>query len=176
MKIAKIKISGIASLLMNRMPQAATTKVVRKKTDVINPQEDAMKKAYHDKDLGYYLPSDIIEGCLREAGKNIKAGRGTLKKTVLSSIFCKDEKVKLNYEKDSVDSRFSVHPSTGNGVMCNRMRFDGWNIEFQLDFDDDRVDPSTLEELIKEAGKVVGMGSYRPKFGRYKLDKFELLL
>jgi len=174
MSIAKVKISGTASLLMNRMPQATAEKVVKKKTDVIDPKQDALKKAYHDEKLGFYLPSDTIEGCLREAGKNIKAGRGTLKKTVLASVFCKTDKVKLDYRNNEVDSRFSIHPSTGNGVMCNRMRFDGWKAEFELEFDADRVDVKTLEELIIEGGKVIGMGSYRPKFGRYKLDEFKV--
>lgn len=175
MKNVKVKIFGTASLLMNRMPQATAEKVIKKKTDVINPLEDATKKAYHDEENGFYLPSDMIEGCLREAGKNIKSGRGTLKKIVLASIFCKTEKVKLKCEKKGVDSRFSIHPSTGNGVMCNRMRFDGWSVEFELEFDEERVDPKTLEELIIEGGKVIGMGSYRPKFGRFKLDEFKLI-
>lgn len=175
MKTVKVKISGTASLLMNRMPQATAEKVIKKKNDVIVPQEDAMKKAFHDSELGFYLPSDMVEGCLREAGKNIKSGRGTLKKTVLASVFCKSEKIKLEYEKKSVDSRFSIHPSTRNGVMCNRMRFDDWSVEFELEFDDERVDAANLKELLVEGGKVIGMGSYRPKFGRYKLDKFEIV-
>lgn len=171
---AHVKIVGKAPLLMNRRPmEDADTDKVKKKGETIDPKEDAEKKAYLDPNIGYYVPSGMIEASLREAGKNIKKGRGSMRKTVESSVFSEQEKIPLNRKDyDAIDKRFGTHPSTGNGILISRIRFDRWQLEFDLNFNETRVDEKTLKAIIEEAGAFNGIGSYKPKFGRFDLVEF----
>lgn len=176
MKKVKIKITSTSPLLMNNRPMEETSnEKVKKKGDVYDPIAEAEKKAHFDKEIGYYIPSDMIEGSLREGAKNVSKGRGNYKKTILSSVFSENDKIPLNRKDyDTIDKRWGTHPSTGNGILVSRVRFDKWETEFELSFDENRVDSKTLKAIIVEAGEVIGIGSYRPKFGRYKLEKFEI--
>lgn len=174
MRTATVKIKSKAPLLMNRRPLEEET-TVKKKGQPFDPKEDAEKKSYFDDKLGYYIPSDMIEGVLREAGKNIKNGRASYKKAVMCSVFCSQEKIPLNRKDyDEIDKRFGTHPSTGNGVLVARVRFDEWTLSFDLNFDDTRVDDAVLRALLEEAGAVVGIGSYKPKFGRFEVLEFKV--
>lgn len=173
MQKVRIKIESNAPLLMNKWPLPEPG-AVKKKGEIPEPKEDAEKKSHFDPKLGYYVPNDVIEGSLREAGKNIKSGRSSLKKTVQSSVFVPQEKIYLDRKDyDMIDSRYGRHPSTGNGILVSRVRFDKWALSFEVEFDEARISKNTLKALVEEAGAVIGIGSYRPKFGRFKLVEFE---
>jgi hypothetical protein len=53
----------------------------------------------------------------------------------------------------------------------------GWQINFSLRCDSSQVELSVLEDMIRAAGRYIGMGSWRPanggRFGRFTLDAFE---
>ena len=53
----------------------------------------------------------------------------------------------------------------------------GWQINFSLRCDSSQVELSVLEDMIRAAGRYIGMGSWRPanggRFGRFTLDTFE---
>lgn len=180
MKTASVTIQGVASLLMNRRPmeEEGAAPKVKKKGQPMDHTADAEKKSYFDEKIGYYVPSDMIEGVLREAGKNLKAGRGNLKNTVLAAVFCGEEMVPLGRKDrkdyDKLDQRWTTHPSTKNSVLTSRIRFDKWKLTFTINFDESRIDENTLKALIEEAGIAKGIGSYKPKFGRFKLVEFEV--
>jgi hypothetical protein len=53
----------------------------------------------------------------------------------------------------------------------------GWQINFSLRCDSSQVELSVLEDMIRAAGKYIGMGSWRPanggRFGRFALESFQ---
>ena len=177
MKEVRVTISGTSPLLMNRRPPQDPNEVkVKKNEKTIDSSADAINKSHWDEKLGFYIPSDMIEAAFREAGKGFKIGRGTAKKAVAYSIFVQEEKVPLNKKKpDSIDTRWGTHPSTGNSVAVNRVRFDSWDASFTLQVDEERLDLKTVEAMLSEAGKIVAIGSYRPKFGRFAVKSFEVV-
>jgi len=176
MKKVKVQLVSIAPMLMNKRQMISEeAALAKKKSDVIDPKVDAENKSHHDPKIGYYIASDQIEGCMREAGKNLKKGRGSLKKTILSSVFCDDEKIPLGRKDyDEIDRRFCTLPSTGAGVLINRVRFNSWKAKFVLTFDETRISEKEVKACLEEAGAVTGVGSYRPKFGRFKIESFEV--
>jgi hypothetical protein len=176
MRSVKVKIVGTSPLMMNRRPLDENEgEKVKKKGVTMDPVEDAERKSWNDPKIGYYIPSDMIEGCLREAGKNFKSGRGSLKNTILASVFCADEKVSLGRKDyDEVDKRWGTHPSTGNSVLTSRVKFNKWEATFTINYDESKIDDKTMKGLLEEAGTCKGIGSYRPKFGRFKVAKYEV--
>lgn len=167
MEKVKIKIKGVAPLLMNRYANEIKS---QKKIDIFDVNEEVKKACYYDEKMGYYAPSSWIEGAIREAAKSFKAkGKQTLKNTVIATVFCDKEKIPLNKKYDEIDSRFARIQR--QGIVKSRPKWNTWELEFILNFDADRVSKETLLEIIAEAGEVKGIGDYRPKFGRFEIMK-----
>lgn len=59
-------------------------------------------------------------------------------------------------------------------VMRYRPQLDTWALEFTLSILDDELHSSVVFEILQDAGKRVGIGDYRPKFGRFQVVKWEL--
>jgi hypothetical protein len=52
----------------------------------------------------------------------------------------------------------------------------GWTATIQLQVNlPEYVSPTLLNEVITQAGKLIGVGDFRPTFGRFQIVKFELL-
>ena len=175
MQKAKVKIKGIAPLLMNRfaMEKPEDTKAKRR-DEQYDVKEEAEKALYKDDKIGCYAPSVWIEASLREAGKEFKSakGRGTQKATILSSVFIDPEKIPLNKKTyDELDVRPVVIQR--NRVVKGRPKFNSWELEFTINFNEDRIKKDTLKQILEEAGVSKGIGDYRPKFGRFEVVKFE---
>jgi hypothetical protein len=45
-------------------------------------------------------------------------------------------------------------------------------LEFTIKYDAERIGKDTLKQILEEAGATKGIGDYRPKFGRFKVERF----
>lgn len=61
------------------------------------------------------------------------------------------------------------------GVAVNRARvmrmrpiFKEWQVTIEVNYDDEQINPSTLDIWGKIAGDVIGVGDWRPKYGRFE--------
>jgi hypothetical protein len=54
-----------------------------------------------------------------------------------------------------------------NKVMRTRPVFREWASEISVDFMPGQLNRSEVEEMVRTAGTVVGIGDWRPKFGRF---------
>lgn len=174
MEQAKVKIVGVAPLLMNKfaMEKPDDTKAKRR-DEQYSVEKDAEKALYKDDKIGCYAPSSWIEACLRDTAKEFKGkGRGTLKATILSSVFVDPDKIPLNKTTyDEIDVRPVVIQR--NRVVKGRPKFNSWELEFTVIFDEKRVKKETVKQILEEAGATKGIGDYRPKFGRFRIESFE---
>ncbi len=64
-----------------------------------------------------------------------------------------------------------------NAITRSRPAFkDGWKATFILMVNlPEYVSPSALNETITQAGKLIGLGDFRPSFGRFVISHFEVL-
>jgi hypothetical protein len=51
-----------------------------------------------------------------------------------------------------------------------RPKFDKWSLSFTVLYDPSIVDENELIEAIKKAGSQAGLGDWRPRYGRFKID------
>ena len=42
-----------------------------------------------------------------------------------------------------------------------------WSVTYQVTVDDDRISVDSLERIIGAAGRFEGLGTWRPRFGRF---------
>ncbi len=172
MKIAKVRIKGTSSLLLHRFSMEPTDN--SKKDNQYNAEDEVKKHNYFDEEIGCYVPSTQIEASMREAGKNFKNGRASCKALVESSVFCEEEKIPLNKrEPDEVDTRPVC--IMRNKIIRHRPKYVNWQLTFHLRFDSDRLTAEKVKNILAEAGAVKGIGDYRPKFGRFTVEEFEVL-
>ena len=177
MKRAKVRIVGIAPLLMNRfaIETMDDDTNAKRKDQKYDPQTDAERAAYKDEKIGYYIPSSHVEGALKKAGSDFKSkGMKTYKDVVQASVFVEEEMLPLNRnEWDEIDRR-AAKVQTARIVRA-RPRFNKWALSFTLSFDDERITPDVLKQILSEAGATRGVGDYRPKFGRFKVAEFDVV-
>ena len=57
--------------------------------------------------------------------------------------------------------------------MRTRPKFTEWSCEFELEVDEDTCDLGEVRQWLEMAGKSVGLGDYRPIYGRFKVVEFK---
>lgn len=129
---------------------------------------------YHDEELGPYLPALNIEGCIAEAGKIHRLG-----KTIKQAVQVVTDRAKLEYdgprqkEKLWKAERFADVRGVsvqGKKVMRCRPIFLSWAAEFEVEYMEDVLDRGDLIRVVEEAGRRIGVGTYRPRFGRFGVE------
>lgn len=184
MKMYEIKIKSACAMLHHGSQAVGMEKSTGKKKGgeaLLGDENEWKKTIYFKKDIGVYLPAMAIEACLVNASKQFKiTGRQTATKYVKSGIFCTDEYLQflvdgkpimsLDDPRIIIDKRTVKNPSTKGRNVRYRAKFDKWESNFRIIVNsDDYLSKDILEEILGYAGNFVGVGDYRPRFGRFKL-------
>lgn len=191
MKTLKTTWTGIRPLVMHnglladptnpytRRIKEICAKGSKKLTDADYEERDRLEwegGLYWDDDDGLIIPSDNIERCIQLGAQKSRVG-----KDVQAAVFCVEPHTKLDYEgpitKDKLfnaDGRFilrkGVKVQTSRIIRIRPMIPTGWKLSFELEFDDTIVNPKTLAKAMQDAGALIGLGDWRPKFGRFMVE------
>lgn len=147
----------------------------RKKTEDDHAEAGRLEHAgglYIDGDLGPYVPGTNVEATLFRAASRFK------KMTALRSAMLIPEEVNpLIYRgprdigglwKDkSFVHRASVKVGTAR-VIRTRPIFHTWGLTVTGSLNTDEIDPDAFEQIVSTAGSLVGLGDWRPRFGRFE--------
>ncbi len=182
----EVTINGTAPILLHNGqlddPLNAHTKALkevsskRKKTNEDHAEMSRLEwigSLYVDGDGYVAIPDSVIESSVIGGAK--KSELGTAFK---SAVFCKDTSYRLEYggRRKALelwgDEKFRDVRGVRVGqsrVMRTRPRFDQWSLSFTMLFDDEQVNKSDVVKAIEDAGRMVGIGDFRPKFGRFEV-------
>jgi hypothetical protein len=65
-----------------------------------------------------------------------------------------------------------VPPKTGALIWkCRAMIPSGWAVSFTLNYDENMITKSALIDIAANAGALVGVGGWRPRFGRFTTEE-----
>lgn len=187
MEVISVSIKSLGPMLMHscrlanpldpitKAHKALTGK--RKKTDedqLAIAKSEWMASAYFEDDVGVYIPGVNVESCLFEAAKLRKLG-----KIAKRAIFVNEDKIKLEYqgpktlEKLFEDPRFvdarPVKVSTAR-LIRYRPKFDNWSARFDITFNSEQINRSELIDVMNDAGSLIGLGDFRPRFGKFEVE------
>lgn len=161
--------------------KAVTSDKQRKKTE-----EGIIEMGRIEYEAGLYLdskgkvilPSRVLEAHLAEGARKTKEG-----KTALAGMFVDTDGV-LEYEGgplsvakllDSPDHRLTVAVRIGQvKVMRVRPLFKDWSATFEVSVLEEMAGTSTLKTWLTNGGNFVGLGDWRPRYGRYEVRKIEV--
>ena len=183
----RVCITGVGPLLMHsnrgvdpRHPLVKEVKAITGKRTKTEEDLDAISRLewelglYHDEKLGPYLPSFMILAALRDGAKKTRQG-----KLVVEAVWMDDQMVRLDYDGPRdvnglySDGRFyDLRPVRVQQSTVNRARpiFATWGAEFTLFFDSEALDGGDLINIIETTGRRVGLGDYRPIYGRFAAE------
>jgi hypothetical protein len=174
MKTYNITIKGTAPLLMNKAPDFDVQDTERKGEGKDSPDK-CEGKLYKNEEEKIVQPSVMIEQAMNKTASSFKqkgAGKKTYKELFIGSVFVKPDYIIHKKPKWEVH-KTSVKIGAGNRVARFRPLFKEWELDFQIEVMDDRIEEQTLKAVLDEAGRTKGIGDWRPRFGRFIVTKFQ---
>lgn len=179
------RIKGIAPLLIN----SPTERALRSIEDGIGGgrqsgeerAKEAYEKLHRTEDGECAITAEMIKGCLLGGSSmaNLKVGRRALSQFLKATVFIDPPKISLGKkEPDVIDKRWGRIPPgpRGNAVIIYRPAFkEGWEAEFTFVVSDSRREATQIKQAFDEGGLLVGIGSGRPDYGRFKITKWEVI-
>lgn len=118
-----------------------------------------------------HIPTWNLIRCLQDAARMHRLG-----KSIERGLVPVDDETPLVYDgpRDAdemwKESRFASRKGVGVGqkrVVRTRPCFTGWKLEAELELELQIMDPGVVNAIAKEAGRFIGIGDARPRFGRF---------
>lgn len=186
-------VTGIAPLIQHKFPMPEfeqLTKGGNRSTGAKDYTNEWREYLYFDADGQIYQPSVHFEAAMTKAAVSYKVTgkRGkTYKDLVSSSVVVDPERIphvghtytpELMLDLDADKPLYlDMRPVIVQRARVVRIRpvfKEGWELSFEIQVLDDEIQPSLLQDILALAGKSVGIGDYRPKFGRFQVTRFEV--
>jgi hypothetical protein len=180
MKTFAVEIVGSApGLLMHKFDVEAEAdvqaKVKKRARKDDTPEAQAERGAYRMEDGTLFQPAEhIYQALCRAASLFQVAGQGkkTYKDAIKGNVLVEPACIPHGATDYSIDSR-RVRIQRGMAIR-SRPHLPTWSLAFTLQLiDDDAVPGEVLNSILVAAGQSVGIGDYRPRFGRFIVTKFK---
>lgn len=185
MKKLHIELKGLNTLMMHSPktvnplhPLAIAMKQIqskRKKTE-----EDYLRLSeleweaglYYDETNGLHIPVECLQRTLVNGAKMFKAGKDIERHCQFSGAVAPlDIGVPFDFEKMRHDMKYyDVRPVAVQRSRVNRTRprFDVWRCEFDILFDEERIDVDVIARAFENAGQYIGLCEARTLgYGRF---------
>ena len=142
-------------------------------TEMAIQKSEFMAGLYIDAD-GPYLPGNNLHAAIHAASKAFKLGV-----KVNAALMIAEDRARLEYEgpRDAeglyADRRFvdvrGIRLTGNKRLMRCRPVFNDWKASFTIAFFPDQISKAQIEKCLHHAGRIVGIGDYRPRFGRFSV-------
>jgi len=119
------------------------------------------------------IPGEMIEATITKAAGERRKGT-----TVSAGLYCPGAfLIKYDGPRD-VEQLWTLEEFREvrivrigkNRVVRTRPRFDNWSVEVTVMHRPDMLSANDVRELIELAGDLKGLGDWRPKYGRFRVD------
>lgn len=178
--IAEVTIQGSADLLFHRWNcDAVAEKSKAKKGSAAKMSDNIESFVYRNEKNELCVPGEYLRMSIIAAAKFRQDPRSPRKSaadlfkaavlslTPLASLGAKD----WDYE-----DRRRVCIQRNSITRCRPAMKSGWRVKIQLQCNlPEYVSPEILNEVIAQAGKLIGIGDFRPTFGRFQIVGFKVL-
>lgn len=182
----QFKLTGTAPLLMHNEqlanplnPVARELSKIAKKRNKTEADYELLAKMefkgglYFDDEIGPYVPGTWVDKTLEVAGKREKLGS-----TMKAYARCVEDRMPLEYDGPRTidkmwDKGFYDMRCVGvqqRKTLRTRPCFKDWSITTTILYDESALDRDQIIRTLERSGLAVGLGDYRPRFGRFTLE------
>lgn len=177
---ALVRVRGTAALLFHRWNnESVAEKAAAAKGSKAKKTDDVESYVYRNEHGEISIPGRYFCGSIRDAGRYIQDPRSPRKSCmdlfkagiVPVSDFCSLGSKDWDY----LDAqRVGVQRA---GITRQRPAFNkGWKTDVALAvLVPEYISPDLLQQAITNAGRLVGVGDFRPTYGRYVIERFEIV-
>ncbi len=191
MKTLRVTWKGISPLIMHSCqcvnPLHPIAKELKKYTSKKNKTDEDLTTisdleweagAYWKDGLGLYIPAENVEATIINGAKANKKGKDVQKYVDVVDLYIpldygenlSKEELIQNYEYR--DTR--IMTVMRSKILRTRPRFDQWVIEFNLRYNEEKINIDTIINAMEYAGLYVGLCDSRPKYGKFSVVIEEL--
>lgn len=186
-----IKFQSLTSMIMHSSQTADPTnrftkelKKISGKRSKTDEDHEAMSRIEYEASLyrdtaefktptSLYMPTENIMACLVNAGKKLKHGRGSMKTAVTGILMDNPLGYALDvpwnsYEEMYEDSRTwfkKIVTVQSSKILRTRVLIPSWSFEVQAELEPDICTIEMLNSMLEVAGKLIGLGDWRPSSG-----------
>lgn len=190
-----VTIKGIGPLLQAKHPTPDEEAEILKRMSApkakVKDMTEKEKFDMHAYRVGkkFIQTSEMIEAAMVKAAVQYKLeGKKTYKDAFKAGVTIEQEKIvhknqKLIMDKNEpkdpktwyMDARWAKNPSTRGAIWVVRPRINEWELDFTINLLLDELIPTDMvKNVLEYAGMYVGIGAWRPKFGRFSIEKFSV--
>lgn len=154
--------------------QLATASKPRKKTDVDyeNIANAEMLGSIYEDDGLLAFPTSNVWRSIYDAAKSFRLGedvkRALTPVSFLPPILIDNAEVKIEPFLQDPDNRYTTTVKIQrNRVPRTRPIVYNWSMLHEFELSSDVIDPGNLPQILNRAGRMVGLGDWRPTFGTF---------
>jgi len=166
-----VHVKGLVPLLFNKYPEEGTQKARPTKARPTAEQE-VEASLYRLEDGSLYQPAEHFVGAIIKAGTTFSMkGKTTFKDAMKGGIFIEPMRIPHLIQNYVVDARPVVIQRAR--IIKHRARLENWELKFTLLCVDERVTDEDMRAIFAYAGQFIGVGDYRPRYGRFEVISME---
>lgn len=187
-------IRGTSPLLQHAFTKVAVASLMegsKKQTGSPDYSLEWMETMYANADGLLCQPANHIEGALVKAAASFKVkGKGgkSWKDAIRAYCYVMPDEIPHIWNGAYVTAPTAdllIHPTDNLCVNIMRvvvqrsavarsrlMLATGWELAFTMEIIEDQLRPDVLQAVLNEAGRAVGIGDFRPRYGRFETIRF----
>ncbi|KKL28227.1 hypothetical protein LCGC14_2377250 [marine sediment metagenome] len=180
MEQISFKITGITALLQNNPASMRRSGTGLSQKSIPTPEEEAESKVFKEADGQLYVPAAGFRfGIIKRACTGRRLQKRSASSVVSGALFLLSDRCPLTNGNGKPVTEYEIDCQRAvvqrQGIIRARPRIPNWSTEVQYEYDDDFLSAEIIEELQTLAGKISGLGDFRPDRGgangRYSVEK-----
>lgn len=177
--VVSVAIEGVADLLFHRWnPDAVDEKAKAAKGSKAKKSDDIESYVYRNDAGELCLPGEYVRQAIIHAAKFRQDPRSPRKSAMdlfKAAIVPLTELASLGVNKWDYEDRRRVTIQRAGITRVRPALKTGWEAKVQLLCNlPEYVDPVLLRQVVDDAGRLIGVGDFRPTFGRFAVSRWDL--
>lgn len=179
--VAEVRIVGVADLLFHRWNvEGVATKARAPKGSKGKKTDDLESYVYRDEAGAIAVPGEYLRQAVIHAAKFRQDPRSPRKSAMdlfKAGVVCLTPLASLGVDEWDYEDRRRVMIQRNGVTRVRPAMKSGWSVVVQLMVNlPEYVPPDALQDVITNAGRLIGLADFRPTYGRFSVTNFEVTI
>jgi hypothetical protein len=179
--VASARIVGVADLLFHRWNvEGVATKARAAKGSKAKKSDDLESYVYRDDAGELALPGEYLRQAVIHAAKFRQDPRSPRKSAMdlfKAGVVCLTPLASLGARDWDYEDRRRVMIQRNGVTRVRPAMRTGWSVEIQLMVNlPEYIPPDALQDVLVNAGRLIGLADFRPAYGRFAIQQFEIVV